>query len=125
MRALALIGTAAALAGCGGSAVHHTAPKPPQHIAEDDPGWNCHTMGNRRCGPGVAELHRMELDINTELGGQLKADDPHWTVGLVTCLGLSSTSATCLAETRFHGHEQPMRLKVEIGDKDYIWRTVG
>lgn len=24
-----------------------------QHqIQEDDPGWDCHTMGNRICGPG-------------------------------------------------------------------------
>lgn len=21
-------------------------------IQEDDPGWDCHTMGNRICGPG-------------------------------------------------------------------------
>ena len=22
----------------------------PRHIEEDSPGWNCHTMGNHRCG---------------------------------------------------------------------------
>lgn len=21
-------------------------------LQEDDPGWNCHTMGNLQCGPG-------------------------------------------------------------------------
>jgi hypothetical protein len=25
----------------------------PTHCAEDDPCWNCHTMGNHRCGPGA------------------------------------------------------------------------
>jgi hypothetical protein len=30
----------------------HDAPKKVQvHIEEDDPRWNCHTMGNRVCGP--------------------------------------------------------------------------
>lgn len=24
---------------------------PPKVIQEDDPGWDCHTMGNRICGP--------------------------------------------------------------------------
>jgi hypothetical protein len=24
----------------------------PMHPAEDAPGWDCHTMGNHRCGPG-------------------------------------------------------------------------
>ena len=23
-----------------------------QVLQEDDPGWDCHTMGNRICGPG-------------------------------------------------------------------------
>lgn len=23
----------------------------PHHIEEDEPGWNCKTMGNRVCGP--------------------------------------------------------------------------
>jgi len=27
-----------------------TAQKPPIHLEEDDPGWDCHTMGNRTCG---------------------------------------------------------------------------
>jgi hypothetical protein len=26
--------------------------KRPHHIEEDEPGWDCTTMGNRICGPG-------------------------------------------------------------------------
>ena len=26
-------------------------PIPQPTIQEDDPGWDCHTMGNRICGP--------------------------------------------------------------------------
>lgn len=28
-----------------------TAPAPAAAIQEDDPGWDCQTMGNRQCGP--------------------------------------------------------------------------
>lgn len=28
------------------------APKPTPTCHEGDSCWNCHTMGNRRCGPG-------------------------------------------------------------------------
>jgi hypothetical protein len=27
------------------------APKPSTKCQEDDPCWNCHTMGNKKCGP--------------------------------------------------------------------------
>lgn len=27
-------------------------PRSSTVITEDSPGWNCHTMGNRICGPG-------------------------------------------------------------------------
>lgn len=40
----------ASLAGYGvASMVHH---KSQEIIQEDDPHWNCHTMGNQICGPG-------------------------------------------------------------------------
>lgn len=26
-------------------------------IEEDEPGWDCRTMGNRRCGPGASPLN--------------------------------------------------------------------
>lgn len=28
-------------------------------VAEDEPGWNCLTMGNRRCGPDWKPAHRV------------------------------------------------------------------
>lgn len=45
-----LIGLAGAIllfTACSAS----TATKAPTHLEEDDPGWDCHTMGNRTCGP--------------------------------------------------------------------------
>ena len=39
------------------------APQPDPVIFEDDPGWNCSTMGNKVCGPGV------ESDTGSFIGG--------------------------------------------------------
>lgn len=33
----------------------------PTRIEEDDPNWDCHTMGNLRCGPGAAEATAAQL----------------------------------------------------------------
>lgn len=32
-------------------AMHPATPTPIPSISEDDPNWNCLTMGNRQCGP--------------------------------------------------------------------------
>jgi len=32
------------------TACSSSTPKPEVHLEEDDPGWDCHTMGNRTCG---------------------------------------------------------------------------
>jgi hypothetical protein len=40
---IALLATTAACAT--------NAPTAPKTLQEDDPGWDCHTMGNRICGP--------------------------------------------------------------------------
>ena len=32
------------------TACSSSTPKPPAALQEDDPGWDCHTMGNRICG---------------------------------------------------------------------------
>ena len=42
----ALAGLLLALVGFFGSVVG-------VHITEDDPRWNCHTMGNHKCGKAV------------------------------------------------------------------------
>lgn len=31
-------------------------PAPVAKCEEDEPCWNCHTMGNRRCGPDTAAV---------------------------------------------------------------------
>jgi hypothetical protein len=40
------ITTALVLSGCGAS----QSPKQADRIEEDEPGWDCHTMGNKVCG---------------------------------------------------------------------------
>lgn len=37
-------------------------PTPIVHIEEDDPGWDCNTMGNRLCGP----QDEMNQDLPTQ-----------------------------------------------------------
>lgn len=37
------------VAGAGVGSLHHRAAPPV--LQEDDPGWDCATMGNRVCGP--------------------------------------------------------------------------
>jgi hypothetical protein len=34
----------------GGISFGDEIPQKSQQISEDDPGWDCHTMGNRICG---------------------------------------------------------------------------
>lgn len=54
--ALVGIGAGLVVSACGADA-SHTVLVPPsttvtlERITEDDPAWNCLTMGNRRCGP--------------------------------------------------------------------------
>lgn len=46
--ALALIlGTTA----CEPPPEHKPTPTKPTKLQEDDPGWNCTTMGDKKCGP--------------------------------------------------------------------------
>lgn len=68
--ALGLVVTAAALTGCGGAAAErsHTIRTSQPRIMEDDPGWNCRTMGNKRCGPIVAR-HERQVRRALRLGG--------------------------------------------------------
>lgn len=47
----------------GGAMVYAmvTSPAP---VAEDDPGWNCATDGNRMCGPSIYEqVKRAQCDV--------------------------------------------------------------
>ena len=53
---------------------------PPLHrytrvaVTEDDPGWNCLTMGNRRCGPAYRPIpDAVALSLRTTEGGDWTA----------------------------------------------------
>lgn len=45
-----------------------TEPSEPVIIHEDEPGWDCHTMGNRRCGPQLPEVVPEYITVLPELG---------------------------------------------------------
>lgn len=51
---MATIAAIAVMAGCGGNSP----------IQEDEPGWNCHTMGNKICGKDLAPNGKWVL-VNT------------------------------------------------------------
>lgn len=51
---VAVLAVANAMAVTGGWYCPHPEPEPEPtltRIHEDEPGWNCRTMGNRACGP--------------------------------------------------------------------------
>jgi hypothetical protein len=56
MRALAIGASALALLGAGAGA-QHKQHAPPNHCQEDMPCWNCHTMGNHKCGRAHERAH--------------------------------------------------------------------
>lgn len=41
-----------ALTACNPYTPWHPTPRHTPQCQEDQPCWNCHTMGNRICGPG-------------------------------------------------------------------------
>lgn len=51
------------VSGVGWALAQVTTPDPPRarpavvRCAEDDPCWDCHTMGNRRCGPDTRSVY--------------------------------------------------------------------
>jgi hypothetical protein len=47
------------------SAVSDTNATSARSIQEDDPGWDCHTMGNRVCG--VSESYRSRFELYDRL----------------------------------------------------------
>jgi len=63
-----LISTAAVLAFCGGFAAY-SAPQPRQ-IQEDEAGFNCHTDGNKICGPTEDPA---EIDQRAEMARDMLA----------------------------------------------------
>lgn len=38
---------------------------------EDEPGWDCTTMGNRRCGPAAPSTAQGRLNLNTATAAEL------------------------------------------------------
>jgi hypothetical protein len=48
---LVLFCTAFAVIVCLGQRHGTPTPRPSHTITEDDPSWDCRTMGNRSCGP--------------------------------------------------------------------------
>ena len=65
--ALPVVATAVLLAAlsCEPQPVEHR-PIPVERITEDDPGWDCRTMGNQICGPphptpGPSDEHTVGL----------------------------------------------------------------
>lgn len=50
----AILATLAFASGCSST----TRPPVPTVITEDDPRWDCETMGNRICGPTTTEVSR-------------------------------------------------------------------
>lgn len=46
-----VVGAALADPPIGSETTIVPAPGEPRRIEEDDPGWDCMTMGNRKCGP--------------------------------------------------------------------------
>ena len=57
------------------------APTPIVHIEEDDPGWDCNTMGNRLCGPQDERDQDGQPPVNHPLiGPDGKSHSPCWIV---------------------------------------------
>lgn len=52
---------------------------------EDDPGWDCHTMGNRDCGPQVDAIQDFPGGMNVVLS----------TGVVLTCRDWDTTGAEC------------------------------
>ncbi|MFE6846554.1 hypothetical protein [Streptomyces sp. NPDC057686] len=54
-------------------------------IEEDEPGWNCHTMGNKRCG---TEQPATTVNPDPNNDGRIDEDEPGWdchTMGNKQC----------------------------------------
>jgi hypothetical protein len=49
---LLAVGLMFACLAIGQSKLDDQPPKSQDTLQEDDPGWDCHEMGNRICGPG-------------------------------------------------------------------------
>ena len=72
-KTIAAAAIALALAGCApATPAHSTLPEPrpgTDTITEDDPRWNCETMGNKQCGPTAVDVADVQL---TSHGGGVK-----------------------------------------------------
>lgn len=79
---LALTISAALLTGCGTPALEAPAPQQtitgtPTPIEEDDPGWDCKTMGNKVCGGDTIDAWASwDKDPIHATRPDLKADGP-------------------------------------------------
>ena len=61
----------------------------PQHITEDSPGWNCHTMGNRHCATDRSAMRDFVKDVRAHV------NTPYWDLiiesnGAAFCVSLWS-----------------------------------